>query len=337
MTYLPAYVDQAFAFAHGRIGVLQLLLLSSSDVDRLLGSHDTREAEKILTELKLTTQINQSLSHEEEILDAVALWVKDEVTRMVPKSKKDVFSILWLVGDAPLLSYLLKKKRKLTSAISREPTSVVTAHDPAALRSLVETERDDHLPTKLVSFVKETLKKESLTPMDIDTRVAQFIADEQGALTKKSGSAGLRQFVQHGIDTLNIRTALRLLDATPEERTRHLIRGGRIPTETFAGTRAQIAYAIEEKGLGYDLADLIHDPDADGTALERALSDVLAEDISLLWNVPLSVEPLFAFAALTLSQLRLLRVLLIGKRSHLSPQEIKKMLPPFIPATHYVL
>jgi len=56
-----------------------------------------------------------------------------------------------------------------------------------------------------------------------------------------------------------------------------------------------------------------------------------------MWNIPLSIEPVFAFAALAQSQLALLRALIIGKRANLDPQTIKKMLPPFLSASHYVL
>lgn len=337
MTRLPASLDQAFAFAHGRIGVLQQLLLGRSDVDRLLGAHDAREAEKVLTELKLTTQIDQGLQREEEILSAIASWLKAEIEHMAPEGKRDVFAILWLQGDAPLLAYLLKRKRGLTSAISQEPAHMLTTHHPDTLRALVETEESKMLPASLVTFVRATLAEENLDPADIDIRVARFTAAEQLKLAKRSGSKGIRLFVRHSIDIGNIRTVLRLIDAPKEERLRHLVPGGMIKPERLTGSRNEIAFAIEETGLGYGLADKIRQEETSGSDLERAFSDVLAADIARLWNVPLTVEPLFAFAALTLSQLRLLRVLLIGKRSGLSPQEIKKILPPFIPATHYVL
>jgi len=73
----------------------------------------------------------------------------------------------------------------------------------------------------------------------------------------------------------------------------------------------------------------------DTNVIEQGCSEVIASDIARMWNVPLTIDPLFAFAALTISQLRLLRVLLIAKRNGLSPQEVKKVLPPFLSASHY--
>lgn len=337
MTQLPTYVDQAYAFAHGRIGVLQQLLLSRNDVDRLLGAHDLREAEKILTELKLTTQINQGISKEEDVLDAVALWVHGEVLRMSPEEKSAVFDILWMEEDAPLLGYLIKQKLGLTSAISQAPRGLLSKMDTDALQELLDEGKSNTLPEKLVLFVQSILAKESVSAADIDTAVSQFVAEQQVATARKSGSAGILQFTKHAIDVRNIRTTLRMLEADKADREKQLLAGGTIKPEKLLGDRKQIARAVEEAELGYGLADRIRNDEQDWNDIERALSDVLADDIAVLWNIPLSVEPLFAFAALTLSQLRLLRVLLIGKRSGLSPQEIKKILPPFIPASHYVL
>jgi hypothetical protein len=337
MTQLPAYVDQAYAFAHGRIGVLQQLLLNRSDVDRLLGSHDLHDAEKILTELRLTTQIPQGVNREEDVLDLVSLWVRSEVEHMSPEGKVDVFGVLWMESDAPLLSYLLKQHFGLTSSISHEPKSALSSLDPTLVRQYLAEGKSDILPEQLMVFIQEMLKKESPTPMEIDAAVSQYIATRQLELARRSGSYGIQQFTRHNIDVRNIRTALRLLDSTSTERMSELLTGGSVKPSALNGDRASIARAVEEAGLGYGLAALIRKQETDWNDMERALSDVLAEDVAVLWNVPLSVEPLFAFAALTLSQLGLLRVLLIGKRSGLSPQEIKKILPPFIPATHYVL
>jgi len=79
MSELSTLLGQNFSFASGRTGVLQLLLLTQPDIDRLLGSRDTSEANKILTELKLTSIINQGLNEGDAILQAVGAWIRHEV------------------------------------------------------------------------------------------------------------------------------------------------------------------------------------------------------------------------------------------------------------------
>ena len=337
MSASSAIVGQDYAYAHGRIGVLQQLLLSQSDIDRLLGTHDLKELQRVLTELKLTNKIDQGVADRDAILLSLGGWIRTEVEHMASEESHDIFSILWLEGDGPLIAYLLKKRLGMTSAISQEPVSALHAWDQDRLRDLVL--KDNHhtlLPDEINAFVQETAAMHDLSPEMIDTRTAQFIAGMRLKMAKQSGSTAIRMYVRHQIDQQNIRTAMRTQQTPEEERKKFFINGGTIKVKDLTGDRKHLATVIRNADLGYGLADAV-EKNADANTLERALSDILAEDIAVMWNIPLRVEPLFAFAALALSHVRLLRVITIGKASRLSPQEIKKMLPPFIPATHYVL
>jgi|GEM_PF-519894 V/A-type H+-transporting ATPase subunit C len=338
MSALQSLIGQHFAYASGRTGVLQQLLLTASDRDRLLGSADLKEAEAILTELKLTSPIDQGLKKSDEILLAIGAWVRAEVETMAPESKKTAFHILWLEEDAPILSYLLKKHHGLTSAVSTEPQSGMTAYGTQALQALVEEDTVASLPSHLIEFVKNAKGMKNASPQSIDSAVAQYIATVQIALARASGSAALKDYIEHKIDLSNIRTMLRV-KSNELLITYHasLLNGGTLNLGTTLGDPIEIAKAIDRSSLPYSLGEAIRKNADDPNALEHALSQVIAGDIAHMWNIPLSIEPVFAFAALALSQMRLLRVLLIGKRAHMSPQEIKLMLPPFLSASHYVL
>jgi len=326
-------IGQKFAYAYGRTGVLQLLLLKQSDVDRLLGARDRNETEKILTELKLTTQIDQGISKGDAILQALRSWIRREVEQMSAPAKRPVFSILWSQGDEALLCYLLKEKRGLTSAVSTEPETSLTAHDPEELRAFVAEGIEGQLPSHFVKFVRELQEKPDLTPQEIDHAVTQFFALLRLRLARSSGSRLIKQYVQHTIDLQNIRTALRAYEE--EERSAALLEGGEIAPDKLRGNRESVLAAVNRSSLPYELSESIERAGDDPIALERTCADVLAGDITRMWNVPLSIEPLFAFAAIALSNITLIRTVLIGKDSGFSPQEIKKMLPPFIAATHY--
>lgn len=322
-------------FAHGRTGVLQQLLLARTDVDRLLGAHDTEEVARIFTELKLSSRIDQGLADPDKVLEAIAAWVQEEVLTMAPEEYAQVFDILWLEGDVPLLAYLLKEHFGLTSAISTVPAPAITAYPPDAWRQLIEHGTSDVLPPSAVQSAQRALAMKQPLPAELDTLAAQWGAVRQLALAKESKSPLIVRFVRHSIDLQNIRTTLRALDIPKEERLTMLLPGGTLPEESFLGTRKDLHHAIVSADIGFTLTGDVES--SDHSTLEQHLSAVLAEDIAALWNVPLSIEPLFAFAALTLLQLRLLRALLLAKRAGFSPQDTKAVLPPFIPATHYVL
>jgi len=339
MQELSPTAGHDIAYAHGRIAVLQQLLLSRSEVDRLLGAHDAQEVAKIFIELRFTSRIDQGIADPDMLLLALARWVREEVLSMAPPKSMHAFDVLWLEGDIPLLAYLLKKKIGLTSAISQEPAPAFTSYSPEAWKDLIEHERgwDDHHPPSASKVVAEALALQDPTPAAIDTIAAEWGAGEQLLAAKRSGSRNILRYVRHSIDLKNIRTALRSLDRSKEERQALLVTGGTIPVKSLLGSRADIAHAVEMADLGFGVAVEIRKEEVDIQRLEQSLSSVTAADIADMWNVPLSPEPLFAFAALAFTQITLLRTILLVKRAGFSPQQTKRVLPPFLPATHYVL
>lgn len=330
-----ALIGQHYAFAHGRLGVLQQSLLGTSDMHRLLGAHDMAELQQILTELKLTASIDQSLRDADTILAALAAWVRREAEEMVAPAKHAAFHILWLAEDLPLLAYLLKRHAGFAASTSDEPTAVVSAYDPAALRALVEQGTAAHLPTELVSCVKSLRSAPLASPESIDAAVARFGANERLRLARITNSNLIVRYVRHTIDVQNVRTALRLLHATEEQPASFLLDGGTIPAQKLLGSLSNIRTAIAGSDLHFHLLQPLTRDIDHPTALERGLSDLLAADIELMWDKTLGIEPPFAFAATALSQLRLVRAVIMGKKNGLSPQDIKHILPPFVGGSRF--
>ncbi|MBP9850686.1 MAG: V-type ATPase subunit [Candidatus Peribacteraceae bacterium] len=329
-----AFVGQHFAFAAGRTAILKQHLLSQSDVDRLLGSHGLAEFERTLRELKLMANVSAGTEGVDSLLNAAEQWVKREVEAMTPPAKRPTFGILWLTGDAPRLAYLLKKYHGLSSEVSTEPVTSLTLWNPVSLRAAVEgSVPPNTLPETLTSFIASMKILTKPSPWTIDRAVARFIAERRTALAHASGSADILQYVRHSIDVTNIRTALRLKTIGTPHAEEALLPGGSVPLTRLAGPKADIRSAI----AGSDLyAPFIPaQGSAAPIAVEQIGASILAADIGRMWTVPLTVEPVFAFAAMVMAHVRLLRAIAIGKRNKLSPQEIKQILPPFIPSTHF--
>lgn len=329
MTFLTRsrpLIQQHFAFAHGRIGVLTQHLLTQGDLDRLLGSADLKDAERVLTEIKWTSSIDQSLHTTDATLNALRQWLFKEIRLMVPASRMHTFDILWLDEDAPHLSYLLKKRHRLTL------DEYISPVQPIAFTL-------DNLPPHLQDIARDSLRWTDPTAIQIDMAVAKWAALTKRTLAKKSGSPGILHFVIHTIDLHNIRTAVRIIlrkgmvDASDDP---WFFPGGSIPPPTLKGDFTRLRRAIDVSPLAFTLIEEHLNLADDPGSFERALAQVTARDITEMWNVPLSIDPVFAFSALVLQHLRVLKVLLMGKRNALSPQEIKYLLPPFIPFSHYV-
>lgn len=331
MTPLLASSRQTHSYGFGRVGVLQEYLLTQADVDRMISAPNATELARIITELKISSQVDYH-ENPHRFINNIERWLKDEVRSMVSESEQDIFDILWMKDDAALLSYLLKKQHGFTSSLSSEPAVGASAYDPEALRTLVNGGHASGTSEELRSFVRSVVSDRALTPQQIDTLVARFFAERQLMLAKKGGSA-ITLYVAHHIDLQNIRTARRLRrDERPED---HLLPGGDISMSRFTTDPQKLADLVRGTHLSSALADSIQMAEDSTIVLERGLAKAIAFDIAQMRMRPLTIEPIFAFAAIAQSQLKLLRTILVGASAGLSSAELQKLLPPFLSASPY--
>jgi hypothetical protein len=329
MPSLSSTIGQHYAFASGRTGVLKQLLITSADVDRMLGSGDTAAFSRVLTEMRFTNVIGQGLSSSDDMLPALETWVRNEVLSMVPEEKQNIFGILWVDGDAPLLSWLLKKHYGLTLPDAEKPHSGLSLWSESELLELIHKPDASSLPQELHDLVTRCAALSEKRARDIDASTAQAIAAYKLRLAKLSGSKHIVSYVRQLFDFTNIRTALRGDTIANDQ----ILPGGALRIEN-ARNHAEVKSMIDQSGilgLGGVSTSVLEDP----VVFERAVADSLASLIADMWSVPMSVEPVFAFAAIALSHIALIRGIGIGKRAGLSPQDIKKMLPPFIPSSAF--
>jgi vacuolar-type H+-ATPase subunit C/Vma6 len=331
MMMLLAPARQSHAYGFGRVGVLQEYLLTQADVDRMTSAGSARALAQVITELKISSQVDYH-SNPHRFINNVERWLRHEVRSMVNEDERDLFDILWMKDDAALLAYLLKKNHGLTSALSAEPHVGATAYDPEDLRTLAEGGHAAGAPEDLRSFVRSVRGERSLTAQEIDTRVARFFAARQIELARRGGE-GMRLYVAHHIDLQNIRTARRLRrDERPED---HLLQGGDISMSRFSSDPQKLSDLVRGSRLSPSLADSIQTAEDSVIVLERGLARAIAADLAHMRMRPLTIEPIFAFAAIAQSQLKLLRTILVGVSAGLSPSELKKLLPPFLSASPY--
>ena len=317
-----------YAFGYGRIGVLQQQLLSPSDIDRLLGTHTEKELRQVLSEIKFTSHA-MPLEDLTELVPAMERWLKEEVETMSPPDKQDVFNILWLREDLPMLAYYLKKFHGQTSELSTDPAIAISMYDSAKVKNLIfgEKNNDTTLPTDLVTFINDIKAKKGIGPQEIDNSVAQWIAHKQVEVARRSGSKLIKQYAAHLIDLQNIRTSHRL--GNDEKDRFHFMEGGEIDVDLLSRSIDKMSMLIRNSSLPDTVLRSISDGSDSAVALERGLNRGLAHDIAEMRSIPLSIEPVFAFAVIALSHIMLIRTILIGKSAKLEAQDISAMLPPF--------
>lgn len=321
-----------YSYGYGRVGVLQEYLLTQADVDRLIAARDEQDLAKELMTMKISSHVDYS-PHPHRFIQAIEKWLQHEVRAMVPENMRAVFDILWMKDDSSLLSYLLKRHHGLTSDLSSEPHVGATAFEPDDLRLAISGGRPTTLPESLLTFIRDVRDRPGLSAQEIDTRVARYVAQRQVELARKSGSRAIQLYVAHHIDLLNIRIARRLPEG--ESPAAHLLDGGEVDASRFTLDTERLAELVYSSSLPTSLADSIKSAEDSSVALERGLAKAIAHDLARMRNAVLSIDPIFAFNTIALSQLRLLRTILVGKTARLSVDELRDLLPPFLSASPF--
>ncbi len=322
---------QMHAFGFGRVGVLQELLLSQSDVERLVQSSSEKELAKAMSELKIALHVPYS-SHPHEFINSIEIWLSSELSQLVEeKDAKAVFDILWMKDDTSFVSYLLKKHHNFTSSIATEPHVGAMAYSKELYRECIEKGDFSRVPESLALWLNALRTRTDLSPQEIDTLVAENFAMEQVGRAEKV-SPLIVEYVKHHIDLQNIRTAQRLSRGkTPL--APYLLHGGTIAVEHFSEDLTQLATLVKNSELKTILSSASAADDF--ILLERALVKEIADDLAKMRSHILSIEPLFAFGAIAVSQLKVLRTILVGKSAGLSAEEMKLLLPPFLSASPF--
>jgi vacuolar-type H+-ATPase subunit C/Vma6 len=324
MQTTPARAGSDFAYGYGRVGVLQQQLLHKADVDRLLGSHTDAELHQILADIPFTSVV-MPLENLEEFTVAMETWLKRELAKLAPEGKAELFEILWLREDLPVIAHLLKEYHGQTSGLTSPSQSSVTSYPYSMLRAQVFESGHRELPEDVAHFIEEEKARKNIRPDQIDHDVAVFIAAKQLKLAKESGSGLILRYVKHTIDLQNIRTARRVRPGT--DTSDLFIEGGEIDPRRITTNAREIAMLIHSSSLPSVIAEGVTGEDS-ALVLERSLNKGLAHDIAQMRSIPLSVEPIFAYGIMALSQILMIRTILIGKAAGMSSAEISTMLPP---------
>lgn len=330
MSTISSIVGQKYAFAYGRSAHLQAALLNQSDLNRMLGSSDGKDAVRMLTELPITNFINQGIQEPTKIFQAIVQWIQAEITTMVPKKSQIIFDAIWLPATLAELALLLKKKHGFLQSEQSIEQLFLPAARSNMLKVAIESGNITALPIAEQWLLRD-LPKQFSSPVEIDTLLAQKSGALRKKLAKQSGSKLIVRYIEHVIDIHNIQAKLRLNALFTAE---HFITGGTLPLSAFLKDTKTMYQAINQSNLAYTLAANLQDA-TNQIEIEQACNAVLQADLADMWTAPLTVEPIFAFAAIGVHNVKLLRAIIIAKQNGLSPQETKQILPPFIPATAF--
>lgn len=310
--------EGAYAFATGRIRALEAKLLNRAHYQRLLDAADAGEAWRTLVELGYTRAAERKLDEYEDVLTSALRDLYALVTVLSPTPERT----MWLQRRYDFHHLKVYLKAKL---VGEDPTEGVLdgvgAIPPKLIEVSVGTGVWGELPGELAAAGQRALREyESARQAQIiDTVIDQELFKYLHAVT--SGHPFAETLVALWADLLNLRSVVRmkLLERARTSVSRVLVPGGSVEdsrllalldssVETWADELRHTPYSdVLSRGLAYLV-------EKKSLALFEKLSDDFVMEFLKRAKLTLyGAEPLIAYALAKETELKNIRIILVGK------------------------
>lgn len=326
--------DSKYAYAVARVRVLENRLLNKGQIDRMTEAPGAREALQVLGETDYSSAVGEleDVHHFEDLLAAELGRVYGEVRRFYPEPR--LIEALAAKYDVHNLKVLLKAR-----GMGQELEEDLLYHgvgniSPAKLQVMLATEDFRDLAPHLREAVEEVGARWAQNP---DPQLIDILLD--GALYAHifaliADIPFLVEFFTHQANLINLRTLVRLqiLKQKGDFLQKVLLGGSDIdqqllcdllsePLEALCDCFALSPYAqVVEEGL------LEWQEKGRLTRWEKLADDFLLGFVRQHRHEPFGPQSLLGYLLAVENELKLIRIIMVGKLNHLPIEEIRERL-----------
>lgn len=307
--------ERYYAYAIGRIRILETKLLPASFFERMLKTTSVQETQRLLAETDYSSEalaVDYEQVFEEE-LEGVYRFLRD------------------LTNDAPELLVFLHRwdvhnLKILVVADGRGQPSRLGVIPFAELKQMVAAGDYTGLPPELAATLAHLPESGPERAAALDQAYYRY-----GQRILEKGPALLRDYWRARRDLLNLLLFLRLRKkgVPVQEFTRFMVEPGVIDRNNwlaqYAETQPQLAKLLEVtpyRNLG--LGD--HEMRTALPAVERAIDNLLLETIAPAKSIPLGIEPLIGYLLAKEREILNLRLVITGKLNKLPEETVRRRL-----------
>lgn len=341
--------DSRYAYAVGRIRVLETRLLNKSNIDRMLGAKSAEDAFKVLNDMDYASH-STDISHVadfQKVLNYGLREVKDFLDKLAPDP--DVMQLLWLRFDIHNIKTLIKGKLK---NLPEETVEDSMMHFGSISHQLLKCYINDKTHAEAVpSMIKQIIdsalelfeKNQNIQEVDfyLDNQFFVLVKD----IVKKSKDEFIQHYFQLMADVQNIKVAHRFKVMYPNIATQEqeneldilFQEAGEIPLDVF---KEYLKMTNEIEAKEFFLKALKDSPyfktvSRGLDALERekslldleiGLDDLVQDYLKHSKTLILGVGPLFAYFLAKQNNAQIIRAIMIGKLNRLDDQKIRKLI-----------
>lgn len=317
-----------------RIRVYETKLLDKSKLDRMIDSHSASEALKVLQEteyanimtnikraedyeiilseeLKRVFEIMYDISHEKSLIDLMSIKYDYQNIKVILKG-------MFLKED---LSYLLIN---------------VGTIDSFRLKNLIENNDIRDLSVIMREAIEQTILKfqESNDPKIIDIILDKYMFKQLIQIKNEINDAFLDKYVKALIDSTNIKTLLRVKKQNKDREFLDLviIKGGFLEKDRVLSMLNDSVENIVSKLAFTDYAEFIrtgieyYTKTNSVSMLEKLIDNYIMNIMKDAKIIPFGVEPLIAYIYAKETEIKIIRIIMVGKLNNIATEVIRERL-----------
>jgi len=320
-----------YAQAVSRIRAMENRLLDSTKINRMIESSTADEAMKVLQE----TEYGEFMGSVKRVEDYEIL-LSEELKR--------VYSLMYEISPEKLIVDILSLKYDYHNAKVLIKAKILNK-DYDYLLIPVGTTNVDILKNSIYTdnyidlnnYMREAIEKALASyelehdPQKIDIYIDRYLYKEMLKLANKLDDTFMVGYIQKMIDITNIKTFLRVKNQKKEKDFLNevLIKGGKIDLDIFRDYYNDSNENFMNRISHTDYFDILRDGlekfNSSGSlnAFEKLFDNFIMKFIREAKYVSFGVEPLMAYVLAKETEIKIIRIIMVGKLNNVKPDVIR--------------
>lgn len=317
-----------------RLRVLETRLLDKAKLDRMIDSDSADEAIKVLHETEygnVMTNVKRAEDYE-EMLSAELKRIYHEAYDMSPvKELVDIMSMKYTYHNAKVI---------LKGMFLKEDFSYMLINmgrdDLQKMKTSIENSNFSDFNGNMRKALEEAISdfESKKDPQRIDIILDKYMFEEMKDIAKKLDDKFVNKYIEALIDLTNIKSLLRI---KKQKKGRDfllsvVIDGGKIDNDTLVALLNDATENILSKLAYTDYVELLKNgvedyiKNSSASLIEKLVDNYIMTIMKEAKFIPFGGEPLLAYIYAKETEIKVVRIIMVGKLNNISPEVIRERL-----------
>jgi len=325
--------DTDFLYVSARIKYLETKLLGRNDIERILDAPGPEEALKLLSDTEYGSDIAEmdNIYEFEKVLDKSML--RTIRTLKESFSNHEIIRFFTLRNDFHNLKVIAKA---MLSGIENGYLSHLGEIPPEEIKKYAQEDTGADIPDIIKEAYDRAIEayESSRDPQQIDFALDQALFDNLDEIATNSRDSFLREYLTALSDLTNIKTMMRLkrIDADVQTLDDALVNGGSLPKvffkERFLESSQSLIEALDTTPYKQIVEEGITQWESTGSPsiFEKMIDNFIISLARRGLYKPFGSETVIGYLAARENEIKLLRIIMVGKINGISSDMIRERL-----------